>query len=488
MARKKKTTNENSTNSIYDDKGSTELSHALGDAFGQIIKRDFGQYVAPPPLVTPTGIVPLDYLLGGGIVSSKPVMLSSTPETGKSTFCFQFSKAFLGKHDNGVVVYLDIEGAGNITQNDEDTISTTISRLDSFGLKDSSFQYQPVILTIAGVFDLLEKLAAIKQAFEEKLKKEFCIMVIWDSLSATRSSKTDSVEDVNSQIGFKARELTFKLEKFSPMISFKRITFLVVDQVRANLKIELDGPYKPSEKSVGNFNDYRAATSINSLNHLTGQWLYFSKKKTITVADGMGIDGWEINVTTEKNKYAPSQYTITCIFDKINGFDKFWSEYRFISEMCPSENKIYKKLEKNLTYPLNIKKSGPQVKLIVFEEEAPDSIIFESKSMYRKDMKAFYETNDEFHQWFDYAVEVASKQRIIGGLFKCQTLEYVDSESDVADNVEVISDDDMNQLINTQELQQEPQQIMQQELEPDPGYQEPTIEPELEERQYANLL
>ena len=44
MARKKKTTNENSTNSIYDDKGSTELSHALGDAFGQIIKRDFGLF------------------------------------------------------------------------------------------------------------------------------------------------------------------------------------------------------------------------------------------------------------------------------------------------------------------------------------------------------------------------------------------------------------------------------------------------------------
>ena len=486
MARKKTATTV-STNSIQTENASTELSQALGDAFGQVIERDFGSYIAPPPIMTSTGIVPLDYLLGGGLVSSKPIMISSTPETGKSTFCFQFSRLFLDSHENGVVVYLDIEGAGNL-QKDDNSITTTVSRIETFGLDDKSFQYQPVILTIGGVFDLLEKLSSIKQAFEEKLKKEFFIMVVWDSLSATRSGKTDVVEDVNSQIGFKARELTFKLEKFSPMISFKRITFLVVDQVRANLKIALDGPYKPSEKSVGNFNDYRAATSINSLNHLTGQWLYFSKKKTITVADGMGIDGWEINVTTEKNKYAPSQYTITCIFDKINGFDKFWSEYRFISEMCPSENKIYKKLEKNLTYPLNIKKSGPQVKLIVFEEEAPDSIIFESKSMYRKDMKAFYETNDEFHQWFDYAVEVASKQRIIGGLFKCQTLEYVDSESDVADNVEVISDDDMNQLINTQELQQEPQQIMQQELEPDPGYQEPTIELELEERQYANLL
>ena len=140
----------------------------------------------------------------------------------KSTFCFQFSRLFLDSHENGVVVYLDIEGAGNL-QKDDNSITTTVSRIETFGLNDKSFQYQPVILTIGGVFDLLEKLSSIKQAFEEKLKKEFFIMVVWDSLSATRSGKTDVVEDVNSQIGFKARELTFKLEKFSPILLLQRI-------------------------------------------------------------------------------------------------------------------------------------------------------------------------------------------------------------------------------------------------------------------------
>jgi len=83
MARKKTTTDKvTSNNTVYTDNASLELSQSLGDAFGQIIKRDFGQYVAPPPIVTATGIVPLDYLLGGGIVSSKPTMISSTPETG----------------------------------------------------------------------------------------------------------------------------------------------------------------------------------------------------------------------------------------------------------------------------------------------------------------------------------------------------------------------------------------------------------------------
>jgi len=376
----------------------------------------------------------------------------------KSTFCFQFSKIFQQQHANGVVVYLDIEGAGNLNQKGEDSITTTVSRIDSFGLDNKSFQYQPVILTIGGVFDLIEKLAAIKQAFEEKLNKEFAVMVIWDSLSATRSGKTDEVEDVNSQIGFKARELTFKLEKFSPVISFKRITFLVVDQVRANLKMALDGPYKAAEKSVGTFNDYRAATSINSLNHLTGQWLYFSKKKTITVADGMGIDGWEINVTTEKNKYAPSQYTITCIFDKINGFDKFWSEYRFLSELCPSENKIYKKSEAKLNYPLTIKQSGTKVKLMVFDENATDSIIYESNPIYRKDIKNFYNTNDEFKQWFDYAVEISAKTRIVGGLFKCQGIDFDEDSSgtNITDGIDIpISDiQEDEDLTDTEDIDQ----------------------------------
>jgi archaellum biogenesis ATPase FlaH len=438
MARKKISA-EGLTINTYEEIANLELSQALGDAFNLVIKRDFGNYVAPSPIITPTNIIPLDYLLGGGIVSSKPVMISSTPETGKSTFCFQFSKLFQQQHENGVVVYLDIEGAGNMNQSNDFGMS---SRIETFELNNKSFQYQPVILTVSDVFGLIQKLAAIKQAFEEKLKKEFYILIIWDSLSATRSGKTDLVDDVNQQIGYKARELTFMLEKFSPMIAFKRMTLVIVDQVRANLKSAIDGPYAPKERSVGNFNDFRAATTINSLNHLTGQWLYFSKKKTITVVDGMGIDGWEINVSTEKNKNAPSQYTITCIFDKINGFDKFWSEYRFMSELCPSEMKIFKKSEKNLTYPLTIKQNGPQVKLKVVDEDDQSNTLYESKSMYKKDMSNLYDTDSEFRQWFDYAVELSAKNRILGGLFKCQTAELEDEISineDIMDVLNVVS-------------------------------------------------
>lgn len=451
MARKKITESTQSSNATFENLAESALSEKLGEAFGAVITRDFGQYVAPSPIVTETGIKPLDYLLGGGIVSSKPVMISSTPETGKSTFCFQFSKIFQDAHENGVIVYLDIEGAGNAAGQGQ---TGTISRIVSFGLDVKKFQYQPVILTITGVFDLIEKLADIKEQFEKALNKEFYVLFIWDSISATRASKTDLVDDHNQMIGFRARELTFKLERFSPLIAFKRFTLIIVDQVRADLKSAIEGPYAQSEKTVGQFKGFKSSTSINSLNHLTGQWLFFSKKKSITVADGMGIDGWEVDVLTEKNKNAPSQYIITCIFDKSKGFDKFWTEYKFLAEMCPSENKIYKKLESQLRYPLAIHQhSQARVTLKVVDADNHKNVLYESEPMYRKNVKHAYETNDEFHQWFDYAVELSCQQRIINGLFKCTM-----DEEDVCLPTEELPED-ISAFLPTQEQFEPPEEF-----------------------------
>lgn len=82
MARKKQgaaeVTNQNSNLELACE----EHAEKLGQAFQAIITKEFGSFLAPPPILTPTGILPLDALLGGGIVSSGPVMITSTPETG----------------------------------------------------------------------------------------------------------------------------------------------------------------------------------------------------------------------------------------------------------------------------------------------------------------------------------------------------------------------------------------------------------------------
>ena len=155
---------------------------------------------------------------------------------------------------------MDIEGSGNDTDS-----KFKISRIETFGLDIARFKYEPFVVDVMNLFEVIEKLVEIKKIFEEKTNKEFKVMIVWDSIASTPSSKVNDVEDVNKTIGVKARQLSFCLEKYTPVLKFNRITFIGIDQVRANISIE--GPYVQKESSVGNFKDVKSASNIYSLQH-----------------------------------------------------------------------------------------------------------------------------------------------------------------------------------------------------------------------------
>jgi hypothetical protein len=428
MARSKKEETVQSVNldSSNFEAAPVDYAEKLGTAFQAIITRDYGFARAPKPYVTPFGIQHLDALLGGGIISSAPVVLSSTPETGKSTFAFQFAKTFQTLYPNSIIVYLDIEGAANASGSiGADGVATNASRIQIFGIDEKRFRYEPVVIDIYGFFNMIETLVTIKKQFEEKLQKEFKIMIIWDSIAATACSKLNEVDDPNRIIGTKARQLSFCIEKYSPLLAFNRITFLTIDQVRANLQLE--GQYVATEKSVGTWNDYKAASSVIAWNHRVGQWLFLSRKAAITPNDGMGISGWFMNVFTEKNKLAPSQESVTCVFDKRTGLHKFWSEYTFLSEMTRSELKYFKE-EKHLCYPLAMRKSGPQVYLEFLDPTTGNSQ-YTSEKFYRKNALDKYNTDETFKNAFDYVMSISVEQRITNGLFQLRNTGVIEVNS-----------------------------------------------------------
>ena len=387
-----------------------EQSEILGKAFEQVIVKHFGNKIAPEALITPTGIKPLDALLGGGIVSSGPVILSSTPESGKSTIAYQLSKIFQDTYNNSVIVYLDIEGSGNSTSSDK----YKISRIDGFGLDKNRFRYEPILLNVMELFDLIEKLIEVKKTVESKTKKEFYVMIVWDSIPSTPSSKTEASTEVNQTIGVKARQLSYCLDKYNPMLKFNKITYLCIDQVRANIQIEM---FAAKEQSVGNFKDMKSASNIFSLQHATQQWLFFSKSKAINESEGLYdqhgdvISGWFMNVLMEKNKLTASKNTITVVFSKRSGIDKFWSEFTFLNSQTPTEKKIYK--TGKMPFPLLMKKSGTRVQLCVIDPEQDNKTMYESELFYRKKCKSIYDEDPEFHKWFDHAVDLSCKYRII---------------------------------------------------------------------------
>jgi len=411
------------------------FAEKLGQAFEHVITTTYGFARAPKPYITPTGIQHLDALLGGGIVSSSPIVLSSTPETGKSTFAFQFAKTFQTLYQNSIIVYLDVEGAANASGSTKvDGSFNNSSRIQILAIDEKRFRYEPIIIDIYGFFDMIVSLVDIKKAFEEKLQKEFKIMIVWDSIAATPCSKLSEVTDPNKIIGLKARQLSFCIEKYAPLLAYNRITFLTIDQVRANLQLE--GQYVAKEKSVGTWNDYKAASSIIAFNHRVGQWLFLSRKAAINPSDGMGITGWFMNITTEKNKIAPSQESVTCVFDKRTGLHKFWSEYIFVSEMTRSELKYFKE-EKNLIYPLAIRKTGPQVYL-EFIDPVTKNAQYTSDKFYRKNAFDKYQSDEAFKNAFDYIVSTSVEQRITNGLFQLKTtgvLENIVSSDELVDNI-----------------------------------------------------
>ena len=212
MARKKISIND--AGGVPEERADVEQSQRLGAAFDELIKTKFGSSIAPPPYVTPFGVKPLDALLGGGFISSSPIMFTSTPETGKSTVAFQLAKKFLDAYPESVVLYIDIEGSGNTVDEDGRT-----SRVVTFKLDDGRFVYEPIKLHLLDVFEMVQNICETKKGAEEKFNKEFKVLIIWDSVAATPSSKTEAAETPDNIIGVKARQLTFALDKYTMSLS-----------------------------------------------------------------------------------------------------------------------------------------------------------------------------------------------------------------------------------------------------------------------------
>ena len=192
---------------------------------------------------------------------------------------------------------------------------------------------------------------------------------------------------------------------------------IVIDELKANMSLK--GLYdKPDEKTVGNFNNTKAATGVYTFQHAVSQWLYFSKGAELTPGKfpSGDIDGWIINVLTEKNKCASSKNQISVVFDKRTGINKFWSEFYFLSNYTPSEVKLQRDGCKPFM-DLAITSKGAYTILTVTNPDSGE-IEYQSKGFYRKDARVMYDEDQEFHKWFDLAVDYSCNARIIRGLLK----------------------------------------------------------------------
>lgn len=381
----------------------------LKTGFDRILTAKYGACIPPASYTTSTGIRTLDAIIGGGFTSSAPIAFSSTPETGKSTIALQLSSMFLNLNPDSAVCYIDTESASN------DKTPDIEDRIVTFGIPRERFLYKAMMLDVFQVFEAIKSLIGVKKEMEEKTKREYKVMVILDSIAAVSSSKDAEADDVNKTIGFKARELTFQLSKCKQDLAMNRVVFVVIDQIRANMQIQSKFQ-TADEKGVGTFGNYKSATNVSSLQHNFRQWFWLSKGKVLSPTDSLRVDGWIINLYTEKNKLKSSKYSIPLVFDKKFGAIPLLSEYWFLSNKTQTEKKFWPD-PKKLRYPMAILGVDKKKVLEVINPETGE-VEFRSSGFSESKLIEIYNSDEKFRFWFDKAVQYSIDQRINVALFR----------------------------------------------------------------------
>lgn len=180
-----------------------ETAELLASMFNDFAIEKFGSLNPPSAYVTPTGIRPLDALLGGGFISSAPIAFSSTPETGKSSIAYQMAKQFLNVNPAGICVYCDVESISDIEnveiENEEEQNDYYIvheSRADTFNLTgDSRFIYCRRPFTISAFFEYIEGLIERKRQIQSQTGTEVKLLIILDSIASLSYSRLDAVDE-----------------------------------------------------------------------------------------------------------------------------------------------------------------------------------------------------------------------------------------------------------------------------------------------------
>ena len=177
-----------------------ETALELATMFNDFAIEKFGALNPPSAYVTPSGIRPLDALLGGGFISSAPIAFSSTPETGKSSIAYQMAKQFLDVNSAGICVYCDVESISDVEMQSENQDGSLVvaheSRADTFGLSnDPRFIYCRRPFTISAFFEYLDGLIERKRQIQSQTGTEVKLLIILDSIASLSYSRLESVED-----------------------------------------------------------------------------------------------------------------------------------------------------------------------------------------------------------------------------------------------------------------------------------------------------
>ena len=436
MARRKKS----STTKEREEKIKEQVSSTFSNPIEELvdfINSELGKVIPDiEPEQVPTGVKPLDAILGGGFYTSLLTGITSPAEVGKSTIATQTAVKLLKKNPMSLVLYIDTE-TPPISKSSDVLKLTQYSRLKNFGATENEirrFIYAPGLKTLSTIFDEIVKFVNRKKQVEEKYGIDpIPMLIIFDSI--TEAIPDVLIEDLKKgkleklRPGIVAQEKQEFLSKIQYACEQSNIGLILLDQVRMDIQIN---PYQKSDNTVKH-SSYKTASSFKALEHKTRQWIFLEKGRTI-YGEYPGVIGWMLTVHIDKSKTIPSTgMNVEVVFDKRYGINEFWSHFHFLSNRMPFEDKFLK----NTSIPTQVRRH--------YEENAPLAIqqnkiyfpgITKEPISYRSkvDLYERYKSDEEFKKIFDSIVEESVQRRI--NYFTENNFEFKDFHAPKEDNVE----------------------------------------------------
>ena len=293
-----------------------------------------------------TGLLPLDKILGGGIIIGGVVEIIGLEASGKSTLAAMV--AAQAQLRGMPVVYLDTEAA------------TSMARLTMLGVDTKEMIYtQPQCLE--DVYD------TIAQVLNSKLRDkswEGPALIIWDSLAQTPAKKEIEMEEgdeYTKEMAIRARVNSMGLRKLTIPLQNTQVTLLIVNQLREN---------------VGQtFGEKYSSPGGHAPKYVAIQRIRLNATNNVDIDKAANITGKKIAAKTIKNKAYTPLLEISLIFNHASGmFDESLNTYEMLKDQ--------KRLTTGTTNELNLNEditSSEESGIIKFRRKDWNQIFEEHK-------------------------------------------------------------------------------------------------------------
>ena len=188
-----------------------------------------------------TDLLPLDYVLDGGVPEGKIIEIYGENGTGKTTISIYILAKFLQKYPDKGVVYIDAEYSFN----------GEWAKKNGVNVEEELAANRLFIMYPKNLDEAFE-------IIEEALKTNEASLIVFDSLPALAPKELYEDQDpVNfSRPGLSAKKQTNFINKISPTLSQTKTTLIVINQMRANIS-----PYGASTTQPGAYSFKHAVST-----------------------------------------------------------------------------------------------------------------------------------------------------------------------------------------------------------------------------------